>query len=424
MLISKQSITASQVYRSRKVYRLCVLFILLLCWACMGYARLSIPSAVKEDTVALQYGKQQYTLLRYQDQLLVVDPNVKKNVLTVRLSEAKNPYFICTSPDRQWFIYSSKTDRLSYVYDLRTGTLKNILPFLIESAVFSTTGSRVYLLHSKSILQSRLAVYDLDSWRPLIERSVNGAAEDMALNQKETKLLFAVRSVVQVVDTDSLIMRTADWEDGRLRLLTFHPIMDELYASVNQRNAIEIRDLATKKKVLTVSGHDAPITKLAYSPDGQHLISLDANGYLYTWDIKRRRRVAAFSAISAFEFIDNAFLWLRKNQIWEKIAWDALYQDKYENDGDYFFSDKQKKKLNIVPRPIFAYTKETNLVLGVGVNLVFNNSNPKDKKQQNYFRPSTLTPHISYGFNGQFNVGLNADYFNKDGWHLLTLFNF
>jgi WD40 repeat protein/tRNA A-37 threonylcarbamoyl transferase component Bud32 len=64
--------------------------------------------------------------------------------------------------------------------------------------------------------------------------------------------------------------------------LTFSPDGERLAASAGR--TLLVWDAATGKEILTLSGHDRPITRVAYSPDGRRLASASRNGSVKVWD--------------------------------------------------------------------------------------------------------------------------------------------
>src|SRR5690606_27403922 len=67
---------------------------------------------------------------------------------------------------------------------------------------------------------------------------------------------------------------------------------------------------------------------------------------------------------------------------------------------------------------------ETSLLLGFGMNFIFHPREDDSVVTQRFFRPSSLTPSISYGFNGQLQASVTADYFSKRGWHFFNQVGF
>ena len=51
-------------------------------------------------------------------------------------------------------------------------------------------------------------------------------------------------------------------------------------------------DVATAKMMLTLPGHSAQVVALRFAPDGKALISIDANGTIKLWELRRLQETA------------------------------------------------------------------------------------------------------------------------------------
>ena len=69
------------------------------------------------------------------------------------------------------------------------------------------------------------------------------------------------------------------------------PSVDRI-ASVDGRNIL-LHDTRTGDFIFTLRDHDVEVTQLAFSPDGNRLISIDGNGRLKIWNTLTRSQAAA-----------------------------------------------------------------------------------------------------------------------------------
>jgi WD40 repeat protein/tRNA A-37 threonylcarbamoyl transferase component Bud32 len=69
---------------------------------------------------------------------------------------------------------------------------------------------------------------------------------------------------------------------GSFAGVTFSPDGDQLAAGLGQ--VVGIWDVATGKQLLTLTGHDGPVTRIVYSPDGRRLASASRDRSVRVWD--------------------------------------------------------------------------------------------------------------------------------------------
>ena len=76
--------------------------------------------------------------------------------------------------------------------------------------------------------------------------------------------------------------------------LAFQP-NGNLLAVASQDGQIQIRDTAVRKLLYTLTGHDSFVRSVAFSPDGQQLVSGSFDNTAIVWDLTERRAVVRYS---------------------------------------------------------------------------------------------------------------------------------
>jgi WD40 repeat protein len=66
--------------------------------------------------------------------------------------------------------------------------------------------------------------------------------------------------------------------------LAFHPAAGETLAVGDRKGGVKIWNLKSRKPVATLAGHTEPLAAVAFSPDGQTLVSADLGGKIIYWD--------------------------------------------------------------------------------------------------------------------------------------------
>ncbi|QNL48620.1 BamA/TamA family outer membrane protein [Olivibacter sp. SDN3] len=367
--------------------------------------------------------------LFYKDKHLIVSDVPSDEILgNLALPADEPPYFYTISKDGKWLLYSSKEEKMTYIYNLEKGVaLKQLLPVVFESAEFTGDGQHVYVIHSKTFWKANLAVYETENWQLLNMRSITDYTNSLAVNTDGSRLLAGARSIIRILDPQTLKTEKVNWETSRLRLLTFNPVNTYQYASVNHKNIIEVRDLEEDRVIHAIRPDGGKIGNLSYDPDGERLLSLDDQGKLNVWSLTDSLKVACLSEVKATQGFEQG-----KLTVLQKEGWRVIDQD-WKNTGseknrsitpDTAFLGGPTKKIGVVPMPILAYSPETNVILGLGMNIIFNGHDYEKNLVSPFFRPSSLTPVVAYGFNGQLQASLSADYFYKKSWHFFNNIGF
>lgn len=358
-------------------------------------------------------------------QLMVSTILADDAAIVIATSHRASPYFCTISDDGHWLLYSikTKTEKTTYVYDLtRNGEMKQQYPFAIESAAFTRDGNRAFFVHSKTFWGAKLAAYDTQHWQLLTMRSITDLTTSIAVNAEGSQLLAAARSVVRQIDTETLKTQKVHWETSRLTGLVYNPTDTSQYASINHRNRIEVRDVRQDRVVQTIRAENGQFTQLAFAPDGRYLMSLNDAGHLAVWDLSERSRVTALNNTIAADGFEEGKLTVLNQAGWQSVRTDLAEARISATSAlpDSAFLNGPTSKVGIVPIPIISYSPETSFLLGLGMSFILPPKVNGSSVPPRFFRPSSITPSVAYGFNGQLQTSLTIDYFSKRGWHYVN----
>ena len=185
------------------------------------------------------------------------------------------------SPDGRWIATSGYNGPVQ-LWDVRSGARLAAFSFLaaseeftfrfIDSVEFSPDGAFLATMASKDVSLWRIP-YDLRRGRT---GSGNNVPEEVPEFRQDIDLAGHTDWVYTMAFSPfGLFMATGG--DGRL---------------------IRLWETSTGTLLGTLTGHEAAVTKLRFTPDGQRLISLDSGGAVRTWDVvfspQRRRSQVSF----------------------------------------------------------------------------------------------------------------------------------
>lgn len=384
-----------------------------------GYLSLASSRAqpiMSKDTIAVHAFNDGKAMTLIDGFFIITDALTHK---TVRIATPFQPgalNYSFISEDGRWFIYSAKTkaERITYIHDLtREGELKKTFPFALESATVTTDGKSIFFIHSKTFWKAKLAAYETNDWQLQVERTIASATNSVAVNADGSQLLVAAGSVLTTIHPKTLKTEKINWEKSRLTNLVYSPTISHHYASINHKNIIEVRDLLKDSILYSIHTNAGQIIRIAYTPTGTGLVTLDHLGNLIVWSLEDRSVQLREREVRAYGGFNGPQLTVFKD-VWKGAVYEPTNAQTASPDNA--FSGKIKK-VEILPTPLLAYSPETNFLLGFGISFVFNDQNDSVIVNKRYSRPSVITSSAAYGFNGQFQSNLTANYFNKRGWH-------
>jgi WD40 repeat protein len=102
--------------------------------------------------------------------------------------------------------------------------------------------------------------------------------------QKRFIYSVAVDSSMALLTSEGDLFRKANYSETGHELLAVLDPNDQFLATADADHNIYLEHFG-RGEVLLLSGHQAEITSLAFSPDGQSLLSTSADGALRLWDI-------------------------------------------------------------------------------------------------------------------------------------------
>lgn len=385
-----------------------------------GYLSLATSQAqpnMSRDTAAILAFNDGKALM-FSDGFFIITDALTHKKIRIAAPQPGALYYSTISEDGRWFIYSTKTKakRATYIHDLaKNGELRQLFPFALESATITADGKSTFFIHSKTFWKAKLAAYNTKDWQLQAERAVANPTNSVAVNADGSQLLVAAGAVITAIHPKTLKTEKINWEKSRLTNLTYNPIIRHQYASINHKNTIEVRDLLEDRVLHTIRANGGQITRIAYTPTGTGLVSLDNTGNLVIWNLDDRSVQMRDREVRAHSRFDGHHLTVLKDA-WQRTDYEPT--DRPAQPDSAFLG--KTKKVDMLPTPLVAYTPEASFLLGFGMSFVFHSQNDSTTAKQRYFRPSIITTSAAYGFSGQFQTSLIANHFGKRGWHFVN----
>lgn len=320
------------------------------------------------------------------------------------------------SPDGNLLLYSGVAGT-TRVYEITADSCTQVavLPFKTEAVTFSASGNSIFLIHSRSFRGARLSAYDTYSWKRIAERKVPTKTNSLSVNATDSLLGFAAGPVIRLTHTEDFKTEKVYWEAKQQQHLVFNTVEKLQCASVTPKNIIQVRDLAHDMIIAEIGAHDTAITWMAYQPGGSLLASLDGKGHLYIWSPVAGECVLQLDNVHgtpAFDAAGHLHLSSANNRRILKLDGSEAAKPAEQS----YFIERKQQSFTIYPQPIISYTPETGMLLGASASFLFFRQPSKD--DQHFYRPSAITPVITYGLGGkQLRMGVNTDIFTNNGWH-------
>ncbi len=218
------------------------------------------------------------------DTLLFKELVNNKLKFKIPVKKGSASHFLKFSASGDFLITSGKGSLTNlYLVYKDTAILTASLPVLTEEAVFSWPEEALYLLHSRSLFKTTLSSYNTKSWGKIADASLSFSAHDLTIEASGLLLGFCESANIHTLHTPNLTENKKYWQKTALRLLTFNPAIPDQAASVSIKNNIQIRDIKKDVVLIEINAHSAEIVWLGFDPTGKLLVSLDKQGYLFTW---------------------------------------------------------------------------------------------------------------------------------------------
>ncbi|HSK26384.1 MAG TPA: BTAD domain-containing putative transcriptional regulator [Jiangellales bacterium] len=120
-----------------------------------------------------------------------------------------------------------------------------------------------------------------------------GRAVDAAALSPDGRLLATGSSLIERVDADEERVTVWDWQAGEALLtletsaadVEFSPDGSLLATAQFSPSTASVWDVRTRRRVVTLEGHGAPVTDVQFSPDGRHIATGSYDGTARIWDV-------------------------------------------------------------------------------------------------------------------------------------------
>lgn len=193
-----------------------------------------------------------------------------------------NVYNALFSPDGQSILTRSADGKLK-LWNLSTGTFIQLpnAPAYSYTALFSAKGNRILAGGHDG------KVYRWDQQgNPLPPLSLHNSAVRQLRVSQQKRFIYSIAadSSMALLTPEGDLLRTSNNQETSHELFAVLDPKDQFLATADVDHNIYLEHFE-RGEVLLLSGHQAEITSLAFSPDGQSLLSTSKDGVLRLWDI-------------------------------------------------------------------------------------------------------------------------------------------
>lgn len=232
-----------------------------------------------------------------------------------------------------------------YIRDLRNYTIIQKLEDSYKNNVLDITFSPGSYNFATSSVKG-----DIKLWHPnegsykvkKIHSSNGNKFSALAFTRDGNNLILTSRNSnkVQVLNFKTKQIYFLDEHSGSINSIASHPISEHVIVSVSGDKTIKLWDLRRKTLLAEILAHDYDILSVAFSPDGNNLVSGGANKKLHFWDITGLNDLAA-----AYETSDTAMTIGYQNNQLIKI-WSTP-------DGKIYYENNGKKATFSIEKKVF-----------------------------------------------------------------------
>ena len=235
---------------------------------------------------------------------------------------SRRPVVLIFSPDGRWLAASYSVDRVQFrfvVWDWRAGRPRLDLPaaWIGGGPLFDANSRRVAV----SLPGHAVGIYDLDTGTE--QKRLNGLPELERLAFDPAGERLAVSSardrVVEIRDLDNGEVTARLTYPAGVRGLSWAPDGTLLAAGVDDHH-VHIRNVATLQPHAVLYGHGEAVLNVAFSSNGDLLLSADAEGKSRLWDARTGRPLVTDAGYAIrFRSDDGAIAFLEAGKvgIWE-----------------------------------------------------------------------------------------------------------
>lgn len=193
-----------------------------------------------------------------------------------------NVYNALFSPDGQSILTRSADGKLK-LWNLSTGTFIQLpnAPAYSYTALFSAKGNRILAGGHDG------KVYRWDQQgNPLPPLPLHNSAVRQLRVSQQKRFIYSIAadSSMALLTPEGDLLRTSNNQETSHELFAVLDPNDQFLATADVDHNIYLEHFE-RGEVLLLSGHQAEITSLAFSPDGQSLLSTSKDGVLRLWDI-------------------------------------------------------------------------------------------------------------------------------------------
>ena len=166
----------------------------------------------------------------------------------------------------------------------------------------------------------RLCLWSADSGDEFSKRRLEGTVRGFIFSADGRHIFADVdyEGILILESETGTVLRTLarpgipDLKDDQRRAIAISPD-SSLLAETGPAGALIVWEVFTGRRVLTLSGHEAPIAGVAFHPDGRRLVSIGEDGAALLWDLHHESLLSAEDA-------GDSLTSTRIEQLWHQLG--------------------------------------------------------------------------------------------------------